>query len=99
MKKVIFSLAILSLVFATSCGNDDENDEVSCVELAADFDTTLGAFLNAPDDIQACSEYKAATQAYIDANCLPANEAATLQASLDSIDCADLTDEEEEPNP
>ena len=90
MKKVIFCFAVLSLVFATSCGGDDDKDEPTCIELAADFNTTFQAFLDAPLDIDACAEYKAATQAYIDADCIPSEEAVTLQASLDAIDCSNL---------
>lgn len=90
MKKVIFSLAIVGLVFASSCNKDDDKEEKSCTELAASFETSFQTFLDNPDDSAACADYKSSTQAYIDAECITGENAASLQASLNAIDCSML---------
>ena len=90
MKKAIFCFAVLSLVFATSCGGDDDNDAPSCTELTATFSAKTQAFVDNPDDPTACSEYKVAAQAYLDADCITGENAATLQTSVSAIDCSTL---------
>ncbi len=77
-------------MFASSCKKDEDNDVLSCTELTAEFSAATQLFADNPEDAGACLDYKTAAQAYLDAECIIGGNAATLQASVDSIDCSNL---------
>ena len=86
MKKVIFSMAVLGLVFASSCKKDDDNDEKSCTELTADITTATNAY-NTDDSNENCIKLENALQAYVDSSCGTEEEDAQFTAVLSLLAC------------
>ena len=86
MKKVIFSFAILSLVFVTSCNKDDD-DEKSCATLTTELTAATEAFFNENSTEEDCIEFKSAANAYLDNGCGTDDDRATLQALVDASNC------------
>ncbi len=54
MKKVIFSFAILSLVFATSCGGDDDNDSDDGCQTCAAFEIEVEGVTQTSPEVEVC---------------------------------------------
>ena len=79
-------MAVLGLVFASSCKKDDDNDEPSCTELTTEVTTATAAY-NEDDSNANCISLESALQAYIDSSCGTEDEDAQFSAVLTLLAC------------
>ncbi|KXO00679.1 hypothetical protein LS48_04635 [Aequorivita aquimaris] len=85
MKKLLFSVLFMALVFTTSCNKDDDGDAQTCEQRVERIQAELLVYLDEATT-ENCRNYKAALQAYVDSDC-PGQS--TYQALIDGLgDCS-----------
>ena len=93
IQKLLLAFCLLSAPFFTSCGDDDDDPEPCnyTTELQAEVDAYIAASTAyGQNQSQAnCIAYKNSLQAYLEAaddlrDCVPANQEAQFEASLDA---------------
>lgn len=92
IQKIIAGICLLSAPFIGSCGKDDDPDPCNyTTELQAEVDAYIAAATAySQDQSQAnCIAYKTSLTAYLNAaddlhHCVPADQEAQFQASLDA---------------
>ncbi|MEO5906313.1 MAG: hypothetical protein ABIQ11_06280 [Saprospiraceae bacterium] len=92
IQKLIVGICLLSAPFIGSCGKDNDPDPCNyTTELQAEVDAYIAALTAYSQDqsMANCIAYKNSLTAYLNAaddvsNCVPANQQAQFQASLDA---------------
>lgn len=69
MKKLFFSIAILSLVFTTSCNNDDDNDQRSCATITTELTAATTATFSEDATEEDCNNFVTLANEYLAADC------------------------------
>lgn len=89
MKKLIFGLAVLALVFASSCNKDDDNER-SCATIQSELTAATTATFGNDATEEDCNNFVSLGNEFIAADCGTEDQRAEIQVLLDAIDCSIL---------
>lgn len=89
MKKLLFSAAVMGLLFTTSCKKDDGGGGKSCEDRSVEIGNAAQTFISTPNKAN-CERYKSALQDYFNSNCTGGAGSANYQQILDGLNCDEL---------